>query len=127
MQPKKPSKYECHYPSVAEDSAYHYANCNWQYGDSLRTYHAKYKDSVAVDWVWNEAAGYYKTVWIAKDEDYIDTSNNSTAFEYQYYVVPGFFAIMSVLVIFALVLYRDNYKALKEKKKDNIMDFINKK
>jgi len=127
MQPKKPSKYECHYPSVAEDSAYHYTNCNWQYGDSLKTHYAKYKDSVAVDWVWNEAAGYYKTVWIAKDEDYVDTSEHSTAAEAQYYVVPLFMSIMIALLIFAFILYRDNSQALREKKQDNIMDFINKK
>ncbi len=127
MQPKKQSKYECHYPSVAEDSAYHYANCNWQYADSLRTHHAKYKDSVAVDWVYSEKTGNFETVYAAKGEDYIDTSNHSTAGEAQYYIVPLFIAIMTVLIIFAFVLYRDNAAALSQKKQDNIMDFINNK
>ena len=123
MQPKKTSKYECHYPLVAEDSAYHYDNCNWQYADSLRTHYAKYKDSVAVDY----DGAKMRTIYIAKDEDYIDTSEHSTAAEAQYYVVPLFMSIMIALLIFAFILYRDNSQALMEKKQDNIMDFINKK
>ena len=120
MQQKKTAKYECHYPSVAGDSAYHYDNCNWQYADSLRTHFAKYKDSVAIDYDFTKG----KTVYIAKGEDYIDTSEHSTAAEAQYYLVPAFIAIMTALVIFAFVLYRDNDTALKQKRKDSILNMM---
>jgi preprotein translocase subunit YajC len=44
----------------------------------------------------------------------------------QYYMVPTFFAIMIILTVFAFVLYRDNDKALKQKRKDSVLGFISK-
>ena len=128
MQPKKTAKYECHYPLVAEDSAYHYTNCNWQYGDSLRTYHAKYKDSVAVDYDVSEMRYIYvhrdnADSWKGRQEDKQDITFATTA---QYYMVPAFFALMMILMIFAFVLYRDNDKALRQKRKDSVLGFISK-
>lgn len=124
MQQKKTAKYECHYPLVAEDSAYHYTNCNWQYGDSLRTYHAKYKDSVAVDY----DVSKMKYIYVAKGEDYNGRSNkeefNEFSHNLQYWIVPSFFAIMFAMIIFAFILYRDNGKALKEKRKDSILNMM---
>jgi uncharacterized membrane protein YsdA (DUF1294 family) len=41
-------------------------------------------------------------------------------------MVPTFFAIMIILTVFAFVLYRDNDKALKQKRKDSVLGFISK-
>lgn len=125
MQPKKTDKYECHYPLVAEDSAYHYTNCNWQYGDSLRTYHAKYKDSVAVDWIWNEDGLSYKTVYEAIDGEVV--VENTGYMDLQYYVVPVFFAVIITFFIFGALVLRDNNAAQRTKNKETILEFINKK
>ena len=125
MQPKKIAKYECHYPSVAEDSAYHYNNCNWQYGDSLRTYHAKYKDSVAVDWIWNEDGMSYKTVYEAIEGEVV--VENTSYIGLQYYIVPIFFAIIISFFIFGTMIMQDNSKAEKENKRESLLDFLNKK
>jgi len=126
MQPKKTSKYECHYPSVAEDSAYHYTNCNWQYGDSLKTYHAKYKDSVAVDWIWNEDRLSYKTVYVHKDADYkgsIKSSDfNELSHNLQYYLVPMFFALIISFFIFGSLVIRDNETAQRSRQKESILN-----
>lgn len=99
---------------------------NYNY-DSVKAHYAKYKDSVAVDWVYSAETGSFTTIYVAKGEDYIDTIDHSTAAEAQYYIVPLFIAIMIALIIFAFVLYRDNAAALNQKKHDNIMDFINNK
>ena len=126
MQPKKTSKYECHYPSVAEDSAYHYTNCNWQYGDSLKTYHAKYKDSIAVDWIWNKDGLSYKTVYVHKDADYkgsIKSSDfNELSHDLQYYLVPMFFALIISFFIFGSLVIRDNETAQRSRQKESILN-----
>jgi len=125
MQQINPSKYECHYPLVAEDSTYHYTNCNWQYADSLRTHYAKYKDSVAYDWVWDEEAQSYKTLYTSIDGKVV--VENTSYMDMQYYVVPVFIAVITATIIFAFVLLRDSEQALKQKKEDSLLDFINDK
>jgi len=125
MQPKKIAKYKCHYPLFAEDSAYHYSNCNWQYADSLRTHFAKYKDSVAVDWQYNAETGAYKTVYKAKGEDYV--VENTSYIGLQDYIVPVFFAIIISFFIFGTIIMQDNSKAEKENKRESLLDFLNKK
>ncbi len=104
MQQKKTTDYECHYPSVAEDSTYHYTNCNWQYADSLRTHYAKYKDSVAVDYDMNKMKYTYvhvdhKDSWKGAQQDQQDL----TTHDLQYWMVPGFFSLMIIMIIFATV------------------------
>ena len=124
MQPKKTAKYECHYPLVAEDSAYHYTNCNWQYADSLRTHYAKYKDSVAYDWVWDEEAQSYKTLYTSIDGEVI--VENTSYIALQDYIVPAFFAIIITFFIFGALVMRDNTAAQRSKEKETILGFINK-
>lgn len=125
MQPKKTAKYECHYPLVAEDSAYHYTNCNWQYADSLRTHYAKYKDSVAYDWVWSEDEQAYKTVYTSIDGEVV--VENTGYMELQYYVVPVFFAVIITFFIFGFLVLRDNSAAQRSKDEETILGFINKR
>lgn len=125
MQPKKTAKYQCHYPLVAEDSAYHYTNCNWQYADSLRTHYAKYKDSVAYDWVWSEDEQAYKTVYTSIDGEVV--VENTGYMELQYYVVPVFFAVIITFFIFGFLVLRDNSAAQRSKDDETILGFINKR
>ena len=125
MQPKKTAKYECHYPLVAEDSAYHYTNCNWQYADSLRTHYAKYKDSVAYDWVWSEDEQAYKTLYTSIDGEVV--VENTGYMELQYYVVPVFFAVIITFFIFGFLVLRDNSSAQRSKDEETILGFINKR
>ena len=42
---------------------------NWDY-DSVKAHYAKYKDSVAVDWVYSAETGNFETVYVHKDADY---------------------------------------------------------
>ena len=125
MQPKKTAKYECHYPLVAEDSTYHYTNCNWQYADSLRTHYAKYKDSVAYDWVWSEDEQAYKTLYTSIDGEVV--VENTGYMELQYYVVPVFFAVIITFFIFGFLVLRDNSSAQRSKDEETILGFINKR
>jgi hypothetical protein len=125
MQPKKTAKYECHYPLLAEDSAYHYTNCNWQYADSLRTHYAKYKDSVAYDWVWSEDEQAYKTLYTSIDGEVV--VENTSYIALQDYVVPAFFAIIITFFIFGALVMRDNSAAQRSKDDETILGFINKR
>jgi len=94
--------------------------------DSVKAHYAKYKDSVAVDWVYSAETGHFETVYVAKGEDYNGNKEQFNEFSHnlQYWVVPSFFAIMFAMIIFAVVLYRDNGKALKEKRKDSILNMM---
>ena len=93
----------------------------------MRTYYAKYKDSVAVDY----DVSKMKYIYVAKGEDYNGRSNkeefNVFSHNLQYWIVPSFFAIMFAIVIFASILSRDNGKALKEKRKDSILNMMKEK
>ena len=96
---------------------------NWDY-DSVKAHYAKYKDSVAVDYDFSKM----KYIYVAKGEDYNGRSNkeefNEFSHNLQYWIVPSFFAIMFAIIIFAFILYRDNGKALKEKRKDSILNMM---
>ena len=127
MPQKKANNNYCNYG----DSLYHYENCNWQYADSLREWASAYKDSVVVDYEYSTETGPKAIYvhkgdsesWKGRQEDKQDVTFATTA---QYYMVPTFFAIMIILTVFAIVLYRDNDKALKQKRKDSVLGFISK-
>lgn len=96
---------------------------NW--ADSVRTWASSYKDSVAVDYDMSQMRYIYvhkdhKDSWRGGVED----ESNLTTANWQYSIVPTFFAIMIALIIFAMVLYRDNNKALNEKRKDSILNMM---
>ncbi len=98
------------------------------YADSVRAWASGYKDSVAVDYDVSQMRYIYvhkdhKDSWKGTQE-----SNESlAAAEWQYFMVPTFFSIMVIMIIFASVLYKDNDKALREKRKDSVLGFISKK
>ena len=101
------------------------------YADSVRAWASAYKDSVVVDYEYSAENGF-KTIYVHKDDaeswrgrqqDKQDITFATTA---QYYMVPTFFALMMILMIFAFVLYRDNDKALRQKRKDSVLGFISK-
>lgn len=98
----------------------------WDY-DSVKAHYAKYRDSVAVDYDMSEM----KYIYVAKGEDYTGTSKTSEydglAHEAQYYVVPSFIAIITAVIIFAFVLLRDSEQALKQKRKDSVLNMMSKK
>ena len=96
---------------------------NW--ADSVKAWANTYEDSVAIDYDVSQMRYIYvhkdhKDSWRGGVED---KSGVSTA-DWQYWIVPTFFAIMIALIIFAMVLYRDNNKALKEKRKDSILNMM---
>ena len=98
------------------------------YADSVRAWATGYKDSVAVDYDVSQMRYIYvhkdhKDSWRGKEE----SSEGLATASWQYWIVPTFFAIMIVLIIFAMILYRDNNKALNEKRKDNILSMMRKK
>ena len=101
------------------------------YADSVREWASAYRDSVLVDMTYDHETGF-KNIYVHKDdseswkgrqEDKQDVTFATTA---QYYMVPTFFAIMIMLTVFAIVLYRDNDKALRQKRKDSVLGFISK-
>jgi len=95
------------------------------YADSVRAWAATYEDSVAVDYDMSQMRYIYvhkdsKDSWKGKQED-----NQSTyTHDLQYWMVPTFFSIIAILIIFAFILYRDNNKALKENRKDSILNMM---
>jgi hypothetical protein len=100
---------------------------NWNY-DSVKNYHAKYKDSVLIDMHYSAETGWEK-VYVHKDHEDswkgAQKNNQGLAVnQAQYWITPTFYSIMFAVMIFALVLYRDNNIALKKKRKDKIMSFI---
>jgi|DEB0MinimDraft_6_1074348.scaffolds.fasta_scaffold00137_26 hypothetical protein len=100
---------------------------NWDY-DSVKAHYAKYKDSVAVDWVYSEETGNFETVYIHKDADYnnsVKSSDfNELSHELQYYIVPGFFALIIAFFIFGSLVMRDNRAAMVRKDKDSILSMM---
>ena len=99
---------------------------NW--ADSVRAWASGYKDSVVVDMIYDNEIGF-KNVYIHKDnaENWRGQqgNNHSTASaNWQYSIVPTFFAIMIALIIFATILYTDNSKALNKKRKDSILNMM---
>ena len=98
------------------------------YADSVRDWASGYKDSVAVDYDVSQMRYIYvhkdhKDSWRGKEE----SSEGLATANWQYWIVPTFFAIMIVLIIFAMVLYRDNNKALNQKRKDTILGMMREK
>jgi len=98
------------------------------YADSVRAWVSGYKDSVAVDYDMSQMRYIYvhkdhKDSWRGKEE----SNEGLTTANWQYWMVPTFFAIMFALIIFAFVLYRDNDRALKQKQTEKIMNFIKNK
>ena len=100
------------------------------YADSVREWASAYKDSVLVDMTYDHETGF-KNIYIHKDDvegwegrrtDNQDLSSHNL----QYWMVPTFFALMMILMIFAFVLYSDNDKALRQKRKDSVLGFISK-
>ena len=97
------------------------------WGDSVRTWASGYKDSVAVDY----DASQMRYIYVHKDHEDswrggVEDKQGLSATEWQYWMVPTFFAIMATLIIFAFILYRDNNKALKETSKESILSRIKK-
>lgn len=97
------------------------------YSDSVRAWASGYKDSVAVDY----DASQMRYIYVHKNhrdswKGGVEDKEGLAATEWQYWMVPTFFAIMFALIIFAFILYRDNDRALKQKRKDKIMSFIKK-
>ena len=97
------------------------------WGDSVRTWASGYKDSVAVDY----DASQMRYIYVHKDHEDswrggVEDKQGLSATEWQYWMVPTFFAIMATLIIFAFILYRDNNKALKETPKESILSRIKK-
>lgn len=97
----------------------------WDY-DSVKAHYAKYRDSVAVDYDVSEM----RYIYVHKDAEY--TGNKSTEFdslshEAQYYIVPGFFALIVTVIIFAFIVLRDNEQALNQKQKDSILGMMREK
>ena len=98
------------------------------YADSVRAWASGYKDSVAVDY----DASQMRYIYVHKDhkdswKGGVEDNSSSASASWQYWIVPIFFAIMIALIIFAMVLYRDNNKALNEKRKDTILGMMRKK
>ena len=101
------------------------------WADSVRAWASGYKDSVIVDAYYDNQTGF-EYVYVHKDnaESWRVRQGNdhSTASaNWQYWIVPTFFAIMIALIIFSIILYRDNSKALNEKRKDTILGMMRKK
>lgn len=98
------------------------------YADSVRAWVSGYKDSVAVDYDMSQM----RYIYVHKDHKDswrggIEENGSTSSANWQYWMVPTFFAIMFALIIFAFVLYRDNDRALRQKRTDKIMSFIKNK
>jgi len=101
---------------------------DWNY-DSVKAHYAVYRDSVVVDYHYSTEEGW-ESVWVHKDADYDIAKTqdfDGLSHNLQYWMVPSFFAIIIALLIFAFVLFRDNEQALKEKRKDSILNFMKEK
>ena len=100
------------------------------WADSVRQWASAYKDSVVVDMHYDNETGF-KNVYVHKDHEdswrsQQGNDHSTASANWQYWMVPTFFAIMVALIIFATVLYRDNSKALNQKVKDSILSGIKK-
>ena len=89
------------------------------WADSVRSWASGYKDSVIVDMHYDNATGF-ENIYVHKDHEDswkggVEDNSSSASAAWQYWMVPTFFSIMIVLIIFAFVLYRDNEVALRAK------------
>ena len=96
---------------------------NW--ADSVRTWASAYKDSVIVDMHYDNDVGF-KNIYVHKDHEDswkagVKDSGSVASANWQYYVVPSFFAIIVAMVIFAFVLFGDEAK---KKAKDSVLDLM---
>jgi len=101
------------------------------WADSVRAWASGYKDSVIVDAYYDNQTGF-EYVYVHKDNaeswrGHQENDHSTASANWQYWIVPTFFAIMIALIIFATILYRDNNKALNEKRKDTILGMMKKK
>ena len=100
------------------------------YADSVREWASAYKDSVLVDMTYDHETGF-KNIYVYRDDAeswkgrQVDNQSMASS-NWQYWMVPTFFSIMIIMIIFASVLYKDNDKALREKRKDSVLGFISK-
>jgi hypothetical protein len=100
------------------------AKISW--ADSVRSWASGYKDSVAVDYDMSQM----RYIYVHKDHEDswrggVEDKQGLSATEWQYWMVPTFFSIMIVLIIFAFILYRDNELALRTKQ-GSLMSMIKK-
>jgi len=98
------------------------------WADSVRAWASGYKDSVAVTYDMSQM----RYIYVHKDHQDswkggVKDNDSAASVNWQYWMVPTFFSIMIILIIFASILYKDNDKALREKRKDSVMGFISKK
>ena len=98
------------------------------WADSVRYWASAYKDSVMVDAYYDNQTGF-EYVYVHKDQEDswkagVKDNSSSASVNWQYWMVPTFFAIMIAILIFSIVLYRDNNKALNEKRKDSILNMM---
>lgn len=95
------------------------------WADSVRVWASAYKDSVIVDMHYDNDIGF-KNIYVHKDHEESwkgaqDTKEGVATANWQYYVVPSFFAIVMTMVIFAFVLFGDEAK---KKAKDSVLDLM---
>ena len=100
------------------------AKISW--ADSVRSWASGYKDSVAVDYDMSQM----RYIYVHKDHEDswrggVEDKQGLSATEWQYWMVPTFFSIMIVLIIFAFICYRDNELALRAKQ-GSLMSMIKK-
>ena len=100
------------------------AKISW--ADSVRSWASGYKDSVAIDY----DASEMRYIYVHKDHEDswkggVEDNSSSASAAWQYWMVPTFFSIMIVLIIFAFILYRDNELALRTKQ-GSLMSMIKK-
>ncbi len=101
------------------------------WADSVRAWASGYKDSVLIDAYYNNETGF-ENVYVHKDDAESwrgsqQSQESSASANWQYWMVPTFFSILIIMIIFSSVLYKDNDKALREKRKDSVLGFISKK
>lgn len=122
MLPKKTNNDYCNYG----DSIYHYENCDHSYIDSVRAYY----DSLRADymhadrWVRDEDGDLHQ-VWIPKVGKLVEENLNYMGL--QDYIVPTFFALITMVLIFGLIVIRDSKKGEKEKGRGSILDLMSNK
>jgi len=98
---------------------------SWDY-DSVKAHYSKYRDSVVVDYHYSTEEGW-DAVWVHKDADYNITKTqeyDGLSHELQYYIVPGFFALIIAFFIFGSLVMRDNRAAMVRKDKDSILSMM---
>lgn len=96
---------------------------NWNH-DSVKEHYAKYRDSIAVDWIYTDAG--FQTVYVHKDAEYKESVKssefNELSHNLQYYLVPIFFAVIISFFIFGSLVIRDNETAQRSRQKESILN-----